>query len=575
MAYSKTSWVNGTTPAISADNLNKIEQGIKDIDVNTSNAFDNNKVMSATWEQGGYSNIINYSNPQPSVSTKRIRTEISLTINKSIKIVDKSGNFQYTYALFVGSTRIGGTASWTDTTNEFSFDYSNNAMLRLCFRDKNETNIVPSDAEYSDIYIYIDDDVFTFSDIANGFSQVEQKIKEINKSLEVVQENFSFVDYSTSKTWYQGGYKNIYNYSTPEPTAATNRVRSEFSLSSYGNYICIRRFKTGFDYTYAIFDENGTRISGASAWKSDDTVIETSDPVTVRIAIRKSTDSSIVVQEVANSGIAVTSSNKYENQVANFNKSDSNPVLNTLKLCTFNVGLWGYGTQSGMNDDLVPEKLKNWRSFLGKNDIDFLAIQEFDSKLDKSDTLDALTYLLNNNFKSFVAQYPQQLRIFSKMLSMKNTTTGNLGEDDPSTQRGYVKTYISFNGIDIALYNVHLYYGNDAASATIRATQIAELITLMDDDPYVIVFGDFNTNQGTEEFEPFTEAGYILTNGSWFGFDYTYNWDQQYPSETGNEVLDNIIVSSNIKVVNMEVPNTYNDLTSDHLPVITSIYFAQ
>ena len=30
MAYTKTTWVNNTTPAISADNLNKMEQGIYD-----------------------------------------------------------------------------------------------------------------------------------------------------------------------------------------------------------------------------------------------------------------------------------------------------------------------------------------------------------------------------------------------------------------------------------------------------------------------------------------------------------------------------------------------------------------
>lgn len=30
MAYTKTTWVNGTTPAVNATNLNKIEQGIAD-----------------------------------------------------------------------------------------------------------------------------------------------------------------------------------------------------------------------------------------------------------------------------------------------------------------------------------------------------------------------------------------------------------------------------------------------------------------------------------------------------------------------------------------------------------------
>ena len=33
MAYSKTNWVNGSAPALSAENLNKIEEGIYNNDV--------------------------------------------------------------------------------------------------------------------------------------------------------------------------------------------------------------------------------------------------------------------------------------------------------------------------------------------------------------------------------------------------------------------------------------------------------------------------------------------------------------------------------------------------------------
>lgn len=37
MAYTKTEWVNDSVPAINATNLNKIEQGIKDIDTEVTN----------------------------------------------------------------------------------------------------------------------------------------------------------------------------------------------------------------------------------------------------------------------------------------------------------------------------------------------------------------------------------------------------------------------------------------------------------------------------------------------------------------------------------------------------------
>ena len=50
MAYTKTVWVNNQAPAINADNLNKIEQGIFDTDAGVAAA--NSNVAALTTEVG-------------------------------------------------------------------------------------------------------------------------------------------------------------------------------------------------------------------------------------------------------------------------------------------------------------------------------------------------------------------------------------------------------------------------------------------------------------------------------------------------------------------------------------------
>lgn len=45
MAYIMTEWVNDTAPAINADNLNKMEQGIFDNDASLTNIINNPYVL--------------------------------------------------------------------------------------------------------------------------------------------------------------------------------------------------------------------------------------------------------------------------------------------------------------------------------------------------------------------------------------------------------------------------------------------------------------------------------------------------------------------------------------------------
>ena len=81
----------------------------------------------------------------------------------------------------------------------------------------------------------------------------------------------------------------------------------------------------------------------------------------------------------------------------------------------------------------------------------------------------------------------------------------------------------------------------------------------MNKEEYVILFGDFNAYT-VSEFNLFTQAGYTLANCGKFGefetwphFDIEHSWK--------NEAIDNVIVSSNIKLLNVKADR--RDL-SDH-----------
>lgn len=54
MAYTKTVWVNNEKPAINADNLNKIEQGIEDVQTEMTSTVKTVTLAVASWTSGSY-----------------------------------------------------------------------------------------------------------------------------------------------------------------------------------------------------------------------------------------------------------------------------------------------------------------------------------------------------------------------------------------------------------------------------------------------------------------------------------------------------------------------------------------
>ena len=85
-------------------------------------------------------------------------------------------------------------------------------------------------------------------------------------------------------------------------------------------------------------------------------------------------------------------------------------------------------------------------------------------------------------------------------------------------------------------------------------------------ETHVILFGDFNVTS-VAEFEVFQRAGYRIANGGEFGiFDTWTNFDK--PSSWENRAIDNIIVSEDIRILNVAVDR--RDL-SDHSMLVADL----
>ncbi|MFV0395726.1 MAG: endonuclease/exonuclease/phosphatase family protein, partial [Coprobacillaceae bacterium] len=107
----------------------------------------------------------------------------------------------------------------------------------------------------------------------------------------------------------------------------------------------------------------------------------------------------------------------------------------------------------------------------------------------------------------------------------------------------------------------------------IRQQQISQLKEALDKDPieYKIIVGDFNTDQGINEYNAFLDD-YQLANG------YEGTWLETMKEKDGardsletsmnSKFLDNVIVSSNITIKNVKVVKT--DL-SDHYPLVVEL----
>ena len=237
-----------------------------------------------------------------------------------------------------------------------------------------------------------------------------------------------------------------------------------------------------------------------------------------------------------------------------------------LKVMSYNLGHYAYGTGMGLPSNIYNEKLTNYRRFFGKELPDVCGFQEYDSRMDEENTVYSRDVLWDYFYKNSYYTGTQEAIYSNLNLSFgayKELTTG----------RPYVEMY----GNGIYLISVHLSVG--ANNASTRLAEAREIVNIVSQYERFIIFGDFNPEPGEEGtlFKVFTDAGLNIANCGFFGKFYTWTSNRadfdDYDNPTGNLwYIDNIITSNNIKISSVRpIPEAFGLLASDHIPIVAEL----
>ncbi len=216
------------------------------------------------------------------------------------------------------------------------------------------------------------------------------------------------------------------------------------------------------------------------------------------------------------------------------------------------------------------KKIINFRRFFGSKNFDIVGLQEYDTYIKQDHSVTSLNGLFNHWFTS-------EISTGSWESLQSRYYLFDTGRAQLSNERWYVYGSFYYGDKKIFLINVHLSPGHSAEAAATRLTEANEILTLLSDKTYFIMFGDFNPEPGEEDtlFKVFTDAGYNLANCDFFGKFWTWSSNRaDFSSDvpTGTVYyIDNIITSSNISINNAYKVNTYADLTSDHIPIVAEL----
>lgn len=306
-------------------------------------------------------------------------------------------------------------------------------------------------------------------------------------------------------------------------------------------------------------------------------------------------------QSVQKSSLTQTTSNQNDAGASESVKAQSETVNaentgNTFTFTTFNVGNFARGIKNGIQTNDAPnpnapyEGIEAWKAVFDfannyenhKFQSDFYFFQEcgelvweYNSESDSAElkgTKLSRDEVFNSIFENVYTHkgdlsynrgnnQPGATHAWFVMASNKfqvhDITWGGLSGKNELNRRGYVKGYINVNGVEVAIYNVHLGW-QDAHGAAVEDSYY-ELIKMMNEDPYVIVAGDMNGSSIAEYMEA---AGYNAANRGDNDLSTSIYDDISY--------IDNIFVSPNITINSVKVDTDCVGY-SDHYPLTASL----
>lgn len=531
----------GADAKVTGEMFKKVNRNIENISETTNNLFDINAIQIGRKGDGA------------PLSARSISAIMHVGPNGArIKALNLPANLKYDVERYNNSqySSIAGSSAWIADDREYIYN-SPQEYIALLFA--NTDNSAMSETDLSGLKIQVN--------AGNALLEYEPYLTAKDVPSRNILSAYT-EDLPPYGLLPLTGWKNVTLSSGVENT--TNiRITSDFIKIDPKTRFKITR-KSNYQIALAYFDVNHTWIRDIAYVVNYDiySVTAPANAEYIRIIMRKADDSTILPTDVFGCGVVLEKNNV-----------NWQPV--NAKIMTYNIGQYHYGVEPyGLNNDNYDEKLTNYRRFFGEEKCDIVCLQEYKTYINDLNTKYSMIELFGHWYKFYESvgsweavdsKYPIH---DSGMLTL-------------STGRRMVYANININDIEVYVLSVHLSPGFGSDYAAIRASEVDEILSLISDKEYFIVCGDFNPDPEESDtlYSKFSNLGYNLANCGFFGKFWTWSTNRNdfHTEEPHGTVfyIDNIITSSNIDIVSVKKINTYDELSSDHIPIVAEVCIHQ
>ena len=247
-----------------------------------------------------------------------------------------------------------------------------------------------------------------------------------------------------------------------------------------------------------------------------------------------------------------------------------NQLLNPVKIRVMqnNIGDFNFGHDGGYAGADIGLKLSNYRKLMYKYHPDIITLQEYRTYVNADDTVNA-----NSTIFSWVKPYMSHEEHGYVVFS--NYATDNFRHTYLHTEGDYparmVYGTITVNNKEVAIGTIALNATGSSSDGAMKIRALTKMMNLLSAYETAIVGIDANVESEAEAnaVKTFLKAnGYQMANWDYVGYLPTYN-----PANPIYKCIDNIFIKGKALFQNVEVvpDSEYNNLLSDHLPIIADI----
>lgn len=236
-----------------------------------------------------------------------------------------------------------------------------------------------------------------------------------------------------------------------------------------------------------------------------------------------------------------------------------------IKVGVYNIGHFNQGRLGGFQGEgkMMRAELFRWKSWIAQQGLDIFAVNEWNTYFDKDSTVNAAEELLKPFYQN--VYFGKENRWIYNGIATNYSLT-NIRQEKWDGDYYAVLGDLKIGDKIITIISSHIPWQKEWHNSSMDA-----LLAELKKHEYFICMGDMNAVDKVQL--KFKEAGFNMANGDaqgWFATAAGTNAAEGRVGAVPNRSIDNIVTSSNIKIMNVSAPFTHlNDL--DHLPILADL----